>query len=305
MSVEASRAPIPLYESPFLDADLAAAGHDAETEAFVRALAQDGGALIDLGEEALDLCDQAARDTDPYFADGGVRRVQDAWRRSKAVRALATHPKVRRLLAAAYGRTPFAFQTLNFKQGSEQHFHSDAVHFHSLPERFMCGVWTALEDVHAEAGALVYKLGSHTAPVLTMQDVGVNSPEPTYDDYVRHYVPRFEERLAAQDLPTRRLLIRKGQAFVWSANLAHGGEPISAPGATRRSLVTHFYFDGCAYFTPMTSNPQAGRLTLRLPQDIASGWWRWPRRDGRPIALPFRTVAAAVRDRVRNRPSAF
>ena len=54
------------------------------------------------------------------------------------------------MLFSLYGREPFPFQTLNFPYGSRQHYHSDAVHFNSLPKGFMCGVWVALEDIHED-----------------------------------------------------------------------------------------------------------------------------------------------------------
>ena len=53
-----------------------------------------------------------------------------------------------------YDCQPFAFQTLNFPVGTQQHLHSDALYFHSEPAGFMCGVWVALEDIHADTDPL-------------------------------------------------------------------------------------------------------------------------------------------------------
>ena len=50
------------------------------------------------------------------------------------------------LFSTLYGRRAWPFQTLNFPVGTQQHYHSDSVHFSSVPERFMCGVWVDLED---------------------------------------------------------------------------------------------------------------------------------------------------------------
>jgi hypothetical protein len=68
------------------------------------------------------------------------------------VRKLALTPRLHEALFAAYGRRSFPFQTINFREGSEQELHSDTIHFSSLPERFMCGVWIALQlfDYHPE-----------------------------------------------------------------------------------------------------------------------------------------------------------
>ncbi|HVS44039.1 MAG TPA: hypothetical protein VMU20_17460 [Candidatus Dormibacteraeota bacterium] len=62
-------------------------------------------------------------------------------------------------------------------------------------------------------------------------------------------------------MPLKRFLARKGDVFIWSADLAHGGSPIEDRSLTRRSLVGHF--------TPVSQEPQymamhTGRRT-RLP----------------------------------------
>ena len=142
---------IPWVESDRLAEHLVSISADEETTRFATDLARDGLAIIDFGDaRTAELVDSAVRETDPYFG-GFFTRVQDAWRESEAVKRLATHPKVLRLLKAAYGREPFAFQTLNFQRGSQQSLHSDAFHFHSEPPRFMCGVWFALEDITARS----------------------------------------------------------------------------------------------------------------------------------------------------------
>jgi ectoine hydroxylase-related dioxygenase (phytanoyl-CoA dioxygenase family) len=258
--------------------------------------------VVDLGDEARRPCDAAVADTDPVFeAHPGANRIQDAWFRSRAVRRLAAWPEVARLLEAAYGRPAFPFQTLNFRRGSEQSLHPDSIHFHSVPERFMCGVWLALEDVTPQSGPLVYHPGSHRLPVMTMQDAGVNTRRPGPEDYERHFVPRCGDRIAASGLPRAQALVKKGWAFVWAANLAHGGSAIADPTATRRSLVTHWYFDDCLYFTPMTSDPAAGRLSLRLPLDVRTGGVRWPQREGRRVFPGWKPAAFALLQLARGR----
>ena len=168
----------------------------------------------------------------------------------------------------------------------------------------MCGGWIALEDIEPGAGPLMYKPGSHRLPVLTMRDVGVNSDIPTDEDYERHYVPRFAERLEAANLPTRTLTIKKGQAFVWAANLAHGGSAITNPESTRRSLVVHFLFDRCLYYTPRQTNAESGALHLRLPPNVRTGLWKWPVVGARPASLPWRMVRQSIEVRLRAEPNA-
>lgn len=293
----------PWFEGDHLEQHLARSRFDAETEAFVRQMALSGAATIDLGDAVRTLCDQAVEETEFYF-EGRIGRVQDAWHRSHAVKRLAANGRIRRLLIAAFGRRPFPFQTLNFKRGSQQALHADTIHFHSLPERFMCGVWIALEDVAPGSGAVVYHPGSHRLPTLSMQDAGVNGSHPEPDDYKRHWVPAFARQIKASGLPEAHAVIRKGSAFVWAANLAHGGSRIQDPASTRRSLVTHYFFEDCIYFTPMFSDVAAGQLHYRLPADIRTGRPQWPRRDGRRVPLSEGLIQHAATERRERQPKA-
>ena len=299
------QARLPWVESPRLEEHLTTIQADGELRRFAADLARDGLAVIDFDDaKTAQLIDAAVLDTDVYFKDG-VTRVQDAWRESPAVRALAIHPKVMRLLQGAYGREPFAFQTLNFQRGSQQSLHSDAFHFHSEPQRFMCGVWFALEDIHVEAGPLTYRRGSHRLPVLTPQEAGVKPQRRGGDDYAKAYVPALTKRVDEAEAPAEIALLKKGQALVWAANLAHGGAPIMDPEATRRSLVTHFFFENCLYHTPMAGSADGGRLRLRLPSDVATGGWVWPRRNGRRVAIRPQLFAITLLRRLLNKPLKF
>ncbi len=53
--------------------------------------------------------------------------------------------------------------------------------------------------------------------------------------------------------------------------ILHGDERILRAGTTRWSQVTHDFFEGCDYYTPMHSNVFGGEIKLRTPVDIATG----------------------------------
>jgi hypothetical protein len=292
--------PGPPIEGGDLDAYLAEGGFDVETEAFIADLARDGVARIDLGDDAPAVCDAAVAQTSRWLDKAGIARVQDAWRQAPAVRALATHPKVLRLLGAAYGRAAVPIQSLNFKHGTQQPLHSDCIHFSSQPERFMCGVWVALEDIHPDAGPLTYRPGSHRLPIMTMQAAGLNAGVATSADYDRLYVPAIAAE--ADAFPAREAVLKKGQAFVWAANLIHGGAPILDPVRTRQSQVTHYYFEGCRYYAPLLSSDEAPRM--RLPSNAVTGGWTWPQADGRRTPLSWRTLVDAAYLRLFRQPYA-
>jgi ectoine hydroxylase-related dioxygenase (phytanoyl-CoA dioxygenase family) len=196
------------------------------------------------------------------YAHSDAGRIQDAWLASGNVRAIALAPAVLDLLQALYGRRPYAFQTLNFRVGTQQAPHSDALHFNSKPAGFMCGVWVALEDIDADNGPLVYYPGSHKLPEVTMQDVGVRAKQeeyPRYEDYIG-------DLIATENLAPHYALLHKGQALVWAANLLHGGAKQNDLGRTRLSQVTHYLFEDCDYWTPMLSD--GDHIHWRKPRRI-------------------------------------
>jgi ectoine hydroxylase-related dioxygenase (phytanoyl-CoA dioxygenase family) len=198
-------------------------------------------------------------------------RKQDAWQVSRPVRELACYAPILDVLRMLYGREPIPFQTLNFLPGTQQSLHSDAMHFSSIPARYMCGVWVALEGATPDNGPLMYVPGSHRFSETQLEDLGLWAEEPgeqlgkqyaQYESYLRALIRQH-------DLPIRELVIPRGTALVWAANLIHGGAPIRQPGLTRRSQVTHYYFEGCVYYTPVYPNPLLGELHLREVYDIA------------------------------------
>lgn len=215
-------------------------------------------------------------------------RVQDAWRTHESVRQLATHPTVLETLHTLYARKPQPFQTLNFPIGTQQPTHSDTIHFNSMPSGYMCGIWVALEDIDENNGPLKYFPGSHKLPEVTMEDVeagavvggvsrsfkqkffdslrqiltsrkeGINMSGMTMDAMTggknyQDYEAFIADMVAKAQMRSEFGLLKKGQALIWAANLLHGGSPHHDRSRTRFSQVTHYYFEGCKYYTPLFS----------------------------------------------------
>jgi hypothetical protein len=190
-------------------------------------------------------------------------RVQDAWKQVEEVRELAISPTVLGALEQLFGRAALPFQTLNFPIGTRQRTHSDTVHFDSRPSGFMAGVWVALENIDLDNGPLQYYPGSQTLPVYTMQDFGL---EPGYENYPV-YETHIHELVEAEGLAPEYGCIERGQALIWHSNLLHGGAAQRDLSRSRHSQVTHYYFEGCEYFTPLLSTPDgaAGRKPFWIP----------------------------------------
>lgn len=224
------------------------------------------------------------------FERGLGLRLQDAWEFNPEVRRIAVNRTILDLLGLFYGRRAFPFQTLNFPVGTQQHFHTDSVHFSSVPERFMCGVWVALEDVTEESGPLVYYPGSHRWPLYTNEHIG-NMAAGNGVQTQSVYEPLWEALVAAHGIEPVYFLPKKGQALIWAANLLHGGAKHRDKTRTRWSQVTHYYFEDCAYYTPMASDPFYGLINFR---DIGDGAIVENKYLGEPIARQFIDSVAAV-----------
>jgi len=232
--------------------------HPEVTEA-ARSLSQHGFAIVDVGFETETL---DAVEAYTLKSMGASARIHNGWARNISVRKLATDQRILTILKRLYGREPIPFQTLNFKFGTQQRTHSDTFHFNSAPERFMCGVWVALEDINADAGPLHYYPGSHRLPVLKRRDLPGAQDYNAYEDFVA-------ETLAAKGFERKTATLKRGQAFIWSANLFHGGSKRINPNATRLSQVSHYFFEDCAYYTPQDSNDDGDAFCIREPYDFA------------------------------------
>lgn len=284
MSVEvASLLPgVPPVESPLFDRWIERAGLSDAEAAIARSLHNDGYAILDFPDAGF--AERSERIKTRLAGHFGIdpvnpmtipqireRRVQDAWSFDADVLAIAINEAMLILLHKLYGRKPIPFQTLNFPVGSQQAAHTDSVHFSSLPERFMCGVWVALEDIDADAGPLVYYPGSHKWPILTNALIGRRGWGSSLQSAQTPFEDLWAVLVDATGASPQSFLPRQGQALIWAANLLHGGGAQFNPQRTRWSQVTHYYFEDCIYYTPAFSDESLGLLDLRTITEIGTG----------------------------------
>ena len=198
------------------------------------------------------------------YADQG--RVQDAWRISQNVLALAQSATVLGTLKALYDAEAQPFQTLNFYKGTEQAVHVDSIHFNSEPFGMMCGVWIALEDIGADQGPLVYYPGSHELPEMNYDDFGL---EGDYENYPQ-YLGELEKLIEQHGFKPDYGLIKKGQAVIWSANVMHGGSKQNNKDLTRHSQVTHYYIGNPKCWRPSLSKHKRSYFKPDRVRDVSN-----------------------------------
>ncbi len=292
---------LPFAESPWLEAEIAARPDLSDDDRhLLRSYHRDGLIRLDrvVPDELIDrIRDEVSGLFNPEVREGPASfyRRQDAWEVSPAARELALLDRLLQALELLYGRKPVPFQTLNFLYGSQQADHSDAILFNTLPPRFMCGVWVALEDVTEENGPLFYYPGSHRLPQLYPEDfdLGRKTPDELFNTRYCEYLTAL---MASHGLTRQTFLAKKGDAIVWASNVVHGGMPRTNPARTRWSQVTHYFFADCVCYVPLYSEPVAGEYFLREVRDFRGEGLVDQTYNGHPFAaVPARAGRSMLR----------
>lgn len=164
-------------------------------------------------------------------------KVNDLYLEYESIRRLALNARITPILKALLAATPVLCNSLNFLHGSAQGDHVDALYMTPRSQGHLIAIWIALEDCHLDAGPLRYYPGSHKISQYVFS-TGSNHfvPEemPLWSRYMEDEVSRLG--LSAQTFAAKR-----GDVFIWSAHLLHGGSPIDSPGKTRNSIVFHYF----------------------------------------------------------------
>jgi hypothetical protein len=239
--------------------------------------AQQGYCIIDFPDNTFsELSLQIIEELKDYFDFQKIQQNADTNRRKQdaidldGVRKIATNQVIIEILSKVYGKKAFPFQTLNFPVGSQQASHSDHVHFDSVPNQFMAGVWVALEDTDENNGSLFYYPGSHLWPRLDNTLLGSHSTEELANSY--DLFPQAWDAIATKKgVIKTQFHAKKGQCLLWASNLVHGGSPQKDPYRTRWSQVTHYFFEDCLYYTPLHSKEFFNKTAWRDIMDISSG----------------------------------
>lgn len=202
----------------------------------------------------------------PYFFHYNKSpRIVEAWKDIDEIAQLCNNHNVISFLKDVYKRDPLPFSTINFINSTEQPLHSDYIHFGSVPELFLTGVWIALEDIHPDSGPLVVIPKSHNLDIVDLDVLGLDVPKnnkqlkENYTIY-ENYIEKIVEESGLKRMPVH---LKKGQCLIWHANLLHGGSPIKNSKLSRRSLVTHYHYSGCKNYNPSFSSKKNNIFAAR------------------------------------------
>jgi ectoine hydroxylase-related dioxygenase (phytanoyl-CoA dioxygenase family) len=164
-------------------------------------------------------------------------RSDELYLRSEEIRDLALDPGLGSILEEMLGEPAVLSRSTYFPQGSTRTIHIDSQYLAPRTPQSLVAAWIAFEDVHPDAGPLVYYPGSHKIPLYCFND-GTHNAAPDEEADWFDYV---DVQIRLRRLKERRFIARKGDVLVWHANLVHGGSPIKDPSRTRSSMVFHFF----------------------------------------------------------------
>jgi ectoine hydroxylase-related dioxygenase (phytanoyl-CoA dioxygenase family) len=168
-------------------------------------------------------------------------RVVDAYvHHESAAAALLSKPIVR-FLRTVFEDTPLLFQSLTFGKGSQQRMHQDTAFVVTTSPLEFAASWIALEDIRPGSGELTYLDGSHRLPEYLFSGKYKHwNAKRDGDEQQSEWRELLYANAERMGFEQRTFLPKKGDVLIWSADLAHGGSPVTDPSLTRKSLVGHY-----------------------------------------------------------------
>jgi ectoine hydroxylase len=184
------------------------------------------------------------------------RKIFNAYKVSYTIRKVMKDKNLLKLLSFILDRKVIPFQSINFLKGSEQQAHSDSIHMTTFPKGYMIAAWFALEDITLEQGPISYYPGSHILPYITNADYENTSNQFMLDGNANK---KFEAKtltvIKENHLQKEIFLAKKGDVFIWHANLIHGGEEQLNKSLTRKSMVVHFFAEDVIAYHEISERP--------------------------------------------------
>jgi hypothetical protein len=245
---------------PILNSKLEQTDFSAETKSKIKSFASEGYIILDNAfshEEVDTILDEV----NSLKKTGKAKQRDDeriifAIHNSDKIYELATKKKITKLLDFLLGKKVKLFQSLNFEHGSAQRAHSDTIHMTTYPLGYLVAVWVALEDIHPDSGPLFYYPRSQKLPYVLNADYnhGGNYFLLGPQAYQK-YEDAIQQVIENNKLKKEVFCPKKGDAFIWHANILHGGSPINNPDLTRKSMVLHFYAEDVICYHEITQRP--------------------------------------------------
>jgi hypothetical protein len=194
---------------------------------------------------------------------GSSQRLHNLHEVYPAVRGLWLHPRVLHLLDVIFGAPARPCQSLSYVFGSQQDHHQDTIHLTPFPAGYMCGVWTALEDVQPSSGELVVYPGSHRLDRVYRESVGLAPVENDWTAFGDTVVERWRTMLTDGGFQLETYRPKAGTVLIWHENLMHAGSVRQDLTKSRKSIVCHYFAEGVVGYYDSSAMPGSMQLDER------------------------------------------
>lgn len=184
------------------------------------------------------------------------RKIMESYKHSSTANAFFRDAQLLELLQFIMGKPIIPFHTINFIEGSEQRAHSDSIHMTTEPQGYLIAAWIALEDIGPDQGPLVYYPKSHRLPYITTEDYPSGHTKWRLGEFAnKHFEDEVERIVEAHQFEAKTFHAQKGDVLLWHANLIHGGTAITKAGATRKSMVAHYFCEDVICYHEISQRP--------------------------------------------------
>ncbi|MEM6537571.1 MAG: phytanoyl-CoA dioxygenase family protein [Pseudomonadota bacterium] len=165
-------------------------------------------------------------------------KLVDIYEYLESARRVSLAPAILRFMEIVFERPPLAHQSLSFNCGSKQPMHQDTAFVRVSSPMELTASWIALEDISPNTGELQYYEGSHRFDEFLFD--GECKCIPPGNTELGNFYAHLESEASKRHLVPVKFYPKKGDALIWSADLAHGGSDYTDDTKTRKSLVTHY-----------------------------------------------------------------
>jgi hypothetical protein len=192
-------------------------------------------------------------------------KVNDLYLNYKEVRDLSLNERLVDTLSELLPECPVLCNTLSLDYGTQQFFHVDSLYMTPVTDYHLVATWIALEDCHPDAGPLRYFPGSHKIPIYRFSTGSPHVVDAEFGQWQKYIHQKIDE----YGLKEETFLPKKGDVFIWHAQLLHGGSPIKNPQITRKSLVSHYFTKSdCLHIGSKLKPTEGGYWMDRPPQMV-------------------------------------
>jgi phytanoyl-CoA hydroxylase len=209
-------------------------------------------------------------DVTPAEREGSLK-VNDLYLHDAALRQAVLSQRLAEILGEFLEDDPVICNTLSVECGTQQADHLDTLYMTPFTPGKLVATWMALEDVESDAGPLRYYPESNHIEPFRFRDGGYHVLDEEADQWADYMAGQVDRHGLAET----RFLAKRGDLLIWDAWLLHGGSEITRAGASRRSLITHYYAKtDCATIgaqaLPLDSGGYWMKRAPQIPKDSPS-----------------------------------